>query len=284
LFAAFGFFFGASTASADDAPLKTWTFGSDVLSIEHIPGYESFDQDLLTIRRSGKLIHAEVAPHFGFTTSPDGEADEPMLVAITSDAGKDLVIEAFSGGAHCCFSIQIVTLSDAVHVSPSLDLRDAGAALFKLPNSPRYGIRSADETFAYRWTSFASSPAPQILLRYDVDKGFTMATDLMRKPKMSAGELQKAAAKMRADSAAWKAEGDSPTAEYLGAVLDMIYAGDLKGAQVYAKAAWPDWKKGRNDFIDDLDQCALPASPWWTSVAELNGIKPYDAGKDCQQN
>ena len=272
-----------SFVHADDAP-RSWTFGGDVVAIEHIPGNDSIDQDLLTIRRSGKLIHAEIAPHIAFTTSPDGEADTPKLVAITSDAEKDLVVEAFSGGAHCCFSIQIVTLTDTVHVSPSLDLRDAGAALFALPGGKRFGFRSADEAYAYRWASFASSPAPEILLRYDIDKGFSVAIDLMRKAAMTSDQLHHAAAKMRVDKAAWSAEKDSPAAEYLRTVTDMIYSGDLKDAITYAKAAWPEGRPGRKDFTDDLTQCALPSSPWWSAIAELNGIKPYEAAKDCQQN
>ena len=210
------------------------------------------------------------------------QADAPDLVAITSTAARDLVIEAFSGGAHCCFSIEVATLGDKFAVSPALDLRDAGAALFKLPDGGLYGFRSADETYAYRWTSFASSPSPEILLRYDPDKGFTVATDLMRKPKRTSGELQQLAAKMRNDAEAWKAEKDSPAAEYLQAVLDLVYSGDLKGAETYAKAAWPAGRPGREDFIDDLNQCALPASPWWTPVAALNGIKPYLVAEDCK--
>ncbi len=283
LVAAFALSCCPSTVQADDA-LRSWTFGSDVVAIERIPGNDSFDQDLLTVRRSGRLVHAEIAPHIGFTTSPDGEADTPKLVAITSESEQDLVVEAFSGGAHCCFSIQIVTLAATLHVSPSLDLRDAGAALFALPGGKRFGLRSADESFAYRWASFASSPAPDILLRYDIDKGFAMAIDLMRKPAMTADELRQAAAKMRADKAAWAAEKDSPAAEYLRSVTDMIYSGNLNDALAYARAAWPEGRPGRKDFTDDLTQCALPSSPWWNAIAELNGVKPYEAAKGCQGN
>jgi hypothetical protein len=272
---------GAALAQADDAPLRTWQLGGYAIAIERINSSNSFDQDLLTIRSAGKLVHAEVAPHIDFIVPGAGGADAPQLVSITSTAAKDMVIEAFSGGAHCCFSIEVATLGDKFAVSSPLDLRDAGAALFKLPDGALYGFRSADEAYAHRWTSFVSSPSPEILLRYDADKGFTVAIDLMRKPR-TAAEIQQLAAKMRADKDAWKAEKNSPTAEYLRTALDLVYTGDLKGAQVYAKTAWPDGRPGRKDFIDDLNQCALPASPWWTAIAELNGIKPYPAAKDCK--
>src|SRR5689334_21557360 len=153
-----------ATASADDAPLRSWTFGEDVASIEKFSGGEGFDQDQMTIRRSGLLVHAEVAPHIDFITSDQGAADAPKLVPITSATAKDLVIETFSGVAHCCFSIEIATLGDSVRVSAPQDTRDAGAALFQLPGSALFGLRSADMSFAYRWTSFADSPAPELLL------------------------------------------------------------------------------------------------------------------------
>ncbi len=272
--------FGASQAAhADDTVLRKWTFGDDVVSIEKIAGGDGFDQDLLTIRHSGTLVHAEVAPHVDFITSDQGASDDAKLVAITSAAAKDLVIETFTGGAHCCFSIEIATLGDSVRVSAPLDTRDAGAALFKLPNTGLLGLRSADMAYAYRWTSFADSPAPELLLRYDPDKGFTLADDLMKKPAPSAEKLKQITDTMRAD-AGWK--DGSPPRDYLQAILDLVYSGNLKTAQVYAAKAWPSAIGGRQDFIDDLNKCALPSSAWWSSVAAMNGIKAYDAAKDCQ--
>ncbi len=270
-------------ARADDPALRSWSFGEDVVSIEKIAGGDGFGEDLLTIRRSGLLIHAEIAPHIDFITSDQGGADIPKLVPITSAAARDLVIETFSGGAHCCFAIEIATLGDPFHISEPQDVRDAGAALFALPGSPLFGLRSADEAYAYRWTSFADSPAPELLLRYDTDKGFMLASDLMKKPVPSADKLQQMAAAMRADSG-WKSSPGSPPRDYLQAILDLVYSGNLKAAKVYAVKAWPDAVPGRQDFIDDLNQCALPSSPWWSAVAAMNGIKPYDAAKDCKSD
>ena len=176
-------------ARADDPALRSWSFGEDVVSIEKIAGGDGFGEDLLTIRRSGLLIHAEIAPHIDFITSDQGGADIPKLVPITSAAARDLVIETFSGGAHCCFAIEIATLGDPFHICEPQDVRDAGAALFALPGSPLFGLRSADEAYAYRWTSFANSPAPELLLRYDADKGFSLAGDLMKKPARVSGQI-----------------------------------------------------------------------------------------------
>ncbi len=267
-----------------DAPARVWKFGDYTMTVERTAGSDMFDQDLLTIRKAGNLVHAEVAAHINFVTPAIGEAELPEAVPISMAAGKDIVIQSFSGGAHCCFSIVVATLAERFHASFPLDLRDAGAALFKLPESELYGLRSADEAYAYRWTSFVSSPSPEILLRYDLEKGFTAAIDLMHKPSLAPDLLRQMAQKMGKDVKAWKEAGDSPTAEYLKTVMDLIYAGDQAGAREYAAAAWPDWKPGRSDFVNDLYSCALPASPWWNDVGALNGIKPYEKGKDCPAN
>ncbi len=271
----------AASALADEAALQKWAFGNADVSIEKVAAGDGLGADLLTIRRDGVLMHAEVATHIDFITSDKGAADAPKLVPITSAAAHDLVIESFSGGAHCCFSIEVATMGDSFNISGAQDMRDAGAALFPLPEGKLFGLRSADMAYAYRWTSFAASPAPEILLRYDADSGLTLAADLMKKPAPTADKLQQMAAAMRTDKA-WKDTGGSPPTAYLQTLLDLIYGGNLKTAQSYAIKAWPTAVKGRQDFIDDLNQCALPSSPWWPAVAAMNGIKAYDAGKDCK--
>jgi len=262
---------------ADDAAVRKWTLGGAVVRLEQIALGD--DHHLLTIRADGMLMYAGTAAHIDFITSDKGSADTPKLVPITSAEASDLVIESFSGGAHCCFSIRVMTLGLDNVVSQPVDLRDAGAALFPLPGGKQFGLRSADEAYAYRWTSFAASPAPELLLRYTMANGFSLAGDQMKKPAPSADELNQMAAKMRVDPA-WKSDG-LPT-PYLQGVLDLVYSGNLKAAQDYAVKAWPDDVSGRQDFIDDLMHCALPSSPWWSDVAALNGIQPYEAGKDCK--
>ena len=202
--------------------------------------------------------------HIDFITSDQGAADTPKLVPITSAAARDLVIETFSGGAHCCFSIEVATLGDPFHISEPLDVRDAGAATFALPGNSLLGLRSADEAYAYRWTSFAASPAPELLLRYDTGKGFSLA----RRSHEKAATLRREIAANDGGHAGRCGMGGFsrlPADSHLQALLDLIYSGNLKTAQRYAAKAWPETVTGRQDFIDDLNQCALPSSSWWTS-------------------
>jgi hypothetical protein len=99
----------AGIALAEEAQPRRWRFGDYLLLIERTSGDGPFAQDLLTVRQQGRLLHAVLAAHIDFVTSQNSEAAAPALVAITEPAKRDLVIQSFSGGAHCCFSIEILT-------------------------------------------------------------------------------------------------------------------------------------------------------------------------------
>ena len=81
----------------------------------------------------------------------------------------------------------------------------------------------------------------------------------MRKPTLSRKLLQESAQKLREDTQAWRDAGNSPAPDYLRAVLGLIYTGDCDGAREFAFAAWPDWKPGLNEFVQDFFSCALPS-------------------------
>ena len=271
----------AGIAWAEESQSRRWKLGDYLLLIERTAGGGPFEQDLLTVRRAGRLLHAEVAAHIDFITSGEGGGATPALVAVTGPA-KDLVVQSFSGGAHCCFSIEILTLGTSFAASPVLDTRDAGAALIKLRDSGLQALKSSDESYNYRFTSFVDSPHPEIIIRYDADNGFTLALDMMRRAKMGREALQAAARKIRDDREAWQLPMEFLPGGYLRPIFDMIYSGDMGGARLFAAAAWPAWKPGFKDFSAELFDCALPESPWWSAIAELNAIKAYEESSDCR--
>jgi len=273
----------AGEAVAQSAAPRAWDHGDYKLLVERTSGSDPFDQDLLTLRRGGQLLHAEVAAHIAFVSAADADSALPSVVSVTAPGAPDIVVQSFSGGAHCCFTIEILTLGDRFQASPPLDTRDAGAALVKLPGKEVYGFKSTDETYNYRFSSFVDSPHPEIVLAYDAENGFTLDIEAMRKPKMKPDEIKAAAAKVRQDAEAWKLPMDFLPGAYLEPILAMIYGGDMQGARQFATEAWLPGRAGLNSFLSDLFDCALPDSPWWPAVAELNGIKPYERGSQCKE-
>jgi hypothetical protein len=88
---------------------------------------------------------------------------------VNGDGKPDLILEGFSGGAHCCYTYQIITLTaglpEAVHqmrnqVPISFVKRDSGGA----------EVRTSDGVFDYFLLPHVDSVIPEIFLLLDGNK------------------------------------------------------------------------------------------------------------------
>ncbi len=94
---------------------------------------------------------------------------------VWGDAVPEVLLDTYSGGAHCCFGTYVVFL----------DGSRAGHALFHLWGDPGYRLErrggtvefvSADDRFAYEFTSFAGSGLPLEVLTLDANGAFENVT------------------------------------------------------------------------------------------------------------
>ena len=269
---------------AGDAAQRTVKLAGFTIAIERtVTGDAMMGEDLLTIRKGGRLYHAETGAHIQFSTPKEPLADLPALVAVTGKAALDIVVQSYSGGAHCCFTVTVVTLAEPFAATDGLDTQSAGAKLFKLPDGGGYGLQTAESAFDYWRTSYVDSPEPTLYLRYDADAyGYKFVPSLMRKPAPTVEALTKLGRQFHDDAEAWKVGPDLVNPAYLRAVVELIYQGNLESAHKLAAAGWPDGRPGREGFTDDLFSCVLPSSQWWPEVAALNGIEPYEQASDCK--
>ena len=83
---------------------------------------------------------------------------------LTGDGVPNLLLEAYSGGAHCCFSYVLLSLGDELEVLWEGFLADAGAVAVDLRGDGARQLMSADMSFAYTFCSFAETPAPAVVL------------------------------------------------------------------------------------------------------------------------
>jgi len=269
---------------AGDAPQRTVKLGGFTVAIERtVTGDAMMGEDLLTIRKGGRLYHAETGAHIQFSTPKEPLADLPVLVAVTGKAARDIVVQSYSGGAHCCFTVTVMTLGETFAVTAALDTQSAGAKLFKLPGGGGYGLQTAEGLFDYWRTSYAEAPQPPLYLRYDAASyGYKFVPSLMRKPAPAAGDLDKMGKQFHDDAEAWKVGPDLVNPAYLRAVVALIYDGNLASARTLAAAGWPDDRPGKDDFLKDLFSCVLPSGAWWEEVAALNGVEAYEQAPDCK--
>lgn len=94
---------------------------------------------------------------------------------LTGNGVPDLLIEGYSMGAHCCFEYHLFELgADGLTLLWNGFTADAGAVLKDLDGDGEAEIITADMSYAYQFCSFASSPAPLVVLDL-VGAGYVVA-------------------------------------------------------------------------------------------------------------
>ena len=130
---------------------------------------------------------------------------------LDADGTPELLLDLYTGGAHCCFLTQVFDLVASPPRKRELDFADAGATLIVVGG--RVLFRTTDPVFAYAFTDFADSGAPIALWSYargglrDVTRS---QPALVRKDASSWWTAYRAQARRRGDVrgllAAWTAD------------------------------------------------------------------------------
>jgi hypothetical protein len=133
----------------------------------------SFARLNIFIRRRGVLTLAAPLSRFacrncaayGYETVLD---PHPVLVRdLDGDGEPEVLVNLFTGGAHCCFWTAIFRYDGHGYRSTAVLWGDPGDELVDLDRDGRPEFLTADDRFAYEFTSFAGSALPVRVLRYD---------------------------------------------------------------------------------------------------------------------
>lgn len=194
----------------------------------------------------------------------DGNAMVPPGKDITGQDKPNLVVSMWTGGAHCCFSYSVLELGDGVKQVGTIGAGHGDACRFHRERDGRLDFVVNDWTFAYWHASFAESPAPDVILRYEPG-GYKVAADLMRKPDPPASEFKEMVRKghlLKLDPEGW------PASEFWGTMLDLIYSGRAELAWKYCELAWPGKTKTKEQFLTEFRQ-QLAQSPYWPAIKNM---------------
>ncbi len=108
-------------------------------------------------------------------TSADNDLDDYGIPSIwmldlDGDNRKELLIQYFTAGAHCCFIYQILKQEKGkpyvVQVIRTRDYPLDSTNIIDLDGDGKYEIAFGDMSFAYAFTSFVNSPVPYVVLTY----------------------------------------------------------------------------------------------------------------------
>jgi hypothetical protein len=87
---------------------------------------------------------------------------------INGDGIRDLVVSAWSGGAHCCYSSGVYSVGEEVRPLLLLETGNCGPGEFEdLDGNGTQEFITCDDQWAYTYCSFADSPMPRVVYSYD---------------------------------------------------------------------------------------------------------------------
>jgi hypothetical protein len=127
----------------------------------------------LTIARSGTVVYDQpvLAQLCGKLCWPlSGLSRHPSIhvVDLEHTGEPDVVLDLYSGGAHCCVVEQVFSfaVASSTYIGTERDFGDAGARIVDLRHDGRFEFLSADDSFAYRFTDYAASGLPIQILTF----------------------------------------------------------------------------------------------------------------------
>ena len=194
-----------------------------------------------------------------YLINPDGNGSllhRDAHISILKGTGEDVfgtgnpgvILEAFSGGAHCCYTYVFAELGDTPAVLPPIE-NQTGFYIFKEPADGRYEILTWDGGFDYfDDLCHACSPAPSVVLELhktglrDVSKAYSPSFDeeiSEAKSEIKPDELSMfASADLSKGDPAW---GDSEELRQaiLKIVLAYLYSGREQTAWQTLDQMWP---------------------------------------------
>jgi hypothetical protein len=143
-------------------------------SYEHHDDPWGYNDLWLTITRAGQELYDGAPPSVGKGEEPycfpggGIEGDSLRVRDLDGDGEPEVVLDTFSGGAHCCLWARIFAFDGSAYRSITHNFADPG---YRIGDIDADGVPewvSADPRFAYRYTSFAGSWFPEQIGRMTV--------------------------------------------------------------------------------------------------------------------
>jgi hypothetical protein len=152
------------TASLGDVSAKFSFKGNS------IPTYRD---EKLTITRAGVVAYKQpVSASLCFRAcAPGSEGGSSISIHVLDlehNGSPDVVLDLYSGGAHCCSIEQIFSFDPGTmtYVKTGRNFGDPGVRIADLRHNGRLEFETADDSFAYEFTDFAASGLPIQILTF----------------------------------------------------------------------------------------------------------------------
>ena len=122
-----------------------------------------YHNDSLRITRNGAVAYSAAvrSPSCGSQCWPaDTQHSSVHVVDMQHNGAKQVVLDLYTGGAHCCFIEQVFFLRGGSYHKAERYFGDPGSRLLDLRHNGHLEFLSANPAFSYLYTSFAASGNP----------------------------------------------------------------------------------------------------------------------------
>lgn len=245
--------------------------------------YESDDGSCLEVLSNGKVIFRRTidSPHgFALGQPTDPQFATPLVANGTDVTGRgqpNMIVSAFTGGAHCCMYHLVFELAPAFRLLAILSDRDDDLAHFELdPRDGHYYYHTAEWTFAYWPSCFECSPSTLVILHFVEGQNggaYHLALDKMVTPEPSRDEWEKRIGEVNQTVS----DGDVANIghDLWGFALELLYSGHSDLAWKFVKEAGPEAQEGHFPTLADF--CSiLKVSPYWPDLQPTLRDTPSD--------
>ncbi|MBV9804697.1 MAG: hypothetical protein JO130_15960 [Solirubrobacterales bacterium] len=127
----------------------------------------------LTITRGGAVAYdqpvvAKLCETLCWPGALTGGQPAVQVVDLEHTGDPDVVLELFSGGAHCCTVVQVFSFDPGTmtYVKTERNFGDPGTRVVDLQHNGHFEFLTADDSFAYRFTDYAASGLPIEILTF----------------------------------------------------------------------------------------------------------------------
>jgi hypothetical protein len=157
---------------------------------EPIPSTYVVEEEQLIGRYTIQLWHNTADDSFMFDNIAAISAEGQTLVQIewvsglgdltgadiTGEGHPDVIIETYTGGAHCCFSTIVYDLGPTLAKVLQTPESNCGGRFEDLDGDGVFEFVTCDDLFAYAYCPFVSSPVVQVILQYEPAQGYVPAS------------------------------------------------------------------------------------------------------------
>jgi hypothetical protein len=187
-------------------------------------------KDVVTIETGGKpSVRIDSASAIEDLTGTD----------INGDGYPEVIVDTYSGGAHCCFGTQVISLRDMPVSILQKPESNAGGMFQDLNGDGVYEFLTADDLFAYKYCPYAGSPFVRVIMAYDSSRDQYLPAS-PRFANQYAGDIQEHAAWAQQAQPGDHGEQDNTTkCAVLPLVLDYLYSGQQDKAHSELQRIYP---------------------------------------------